>query len=150
MKIQFVFDEIKIHIERIEAILPEIEKWLPLSNDDFNDIEKVKTLDSFIFRFIKIQDIMGRKLFPLVLRYLQEYDETMSLLDILNKLEKLEIIDSTDKWIDYRNLRNSLTHEYPGNEDEIVRAIPLAIVSYKEMKLIYDKIVRIFASKKEK
>ena len=94
----------------MESVLPEIKEWLPLKKEDFNDTEKVKTIDSFIYRFIKIQDRMGEKLFPAVLQALMEYEESMPFIDILNRLEKLKLLPSADEWIDFRNLRNTLTH----------------------------------------
>lgn len=43
-------------------------------------------------------------------------------------------------WIDYRKLRNQLTHEYPNNEDEIVDGIKIAIKSFEEIEIIFDNI----------
>jgi len=133
--------ELDIHFKRIDSILPEINGYLPLSKDDFDNIEIIKAIDSFILRFTKIQDKMGDKLFPAVLDKLQEYKRSMSLLDVLNKLEKLEYIDSTEEWIGFRALRNILTHEYPTNQDEIAEAVELAIDSYNKMKRIYMSMV---------
>jgi uncharacterized protein YutE (UPF0331/DUF86 family) len=56
------------------------------------------------------------------------------------KLERLEIIPSAEKWMNYREIRNILTHEYPDNEDEIIEGIKLALDAYKEIKNIYDNI----------
>lgn len=111
MNIKDIFEELNLHFRRIDAIVPEIEKWMPLNADCFNDTEKVKTLDSFIYRFIKIQDRMGDKLFPEFLKLLQEYKDNMALIDMLNDLERLEIIESAEQWIEFRKLRNSLTHD---------------------------------------
>jgi len=134
--------ELDIHFKRVDAILPEIKSYLPLRASDFENIEKTKTIDSFIYRFAKIQDKMGEKLFVLALRSLLEYKSGMALIDVLNKLEKLELIRSADEWIDFRKLRNSLTHEYPNNEDEILEAISLSIEAYREMKNIYMGILK--------
>lgn len=129
--------ELDIHFERIDALLPELQSYMPLSEEDFFDHEKVKTIDAFIYRFTKVQDRMGEKFFPLVLKSLYEYKNNMALIDVLNRLEQLELLESADRWIDYRNLRNTLTHEYPDNEDEIVSAIALAIRAYDDIKKIY-------------
>jgi glycine cleavage system H lipoate-binding protein len=80
---------------------------------------------------------MEDKLFPSILRELEEYKNSMALIDVLNKLEKLELLKSSDKWIDYKKLRNSLTHEYPNNSDEVLEAIGLSIKAYEDMKNIY-------------
>ena len=137
MNTEFIVKEINLHISRIESILPDIEKWLPLKKEDFNDTEKVKTIDSFIYRFIKIQDKMGEKLFPAVLQALLEYEDSMPFIDILNRLEKLELLPSADEWVDFRNLRNTLTHEYPDNQDEIIQAVDLAVDAYKKMLTVF-------------
>jgi len=135
--------EIDRHIKRIEAILPDIQNWLPLQKEDLDNTEIVKTIDSFIYRFTKIQDKMGEKLFPAVLKELQEYKPNMPLLDILNKLEKFELIDSVDMWIDLRKLRNHLTHDYSNHEAEIIETINLSITAYFKMKAIYFNLLNV-------
>ena len=137
MTLSQVSEELEIHFRRIDALLPELESYMPFKESDFEDIEKIKTIDSFIYRFTKIQDRMGEKFFPLVLTELYEYKRTMALIDVLHRLEKLELLSSSDKWIEYRELRNVLTHEYPDNEDEIIEAINLSIEAYVDMKNIY-------------
>ena len=137
MTLSQVSEELKIHFKRIDALLPELQGYIPFKESDFEDIEKIKTIDSFIYRFTKIQDRMGEKFFPLVLVELYEYKRTMALIDVLHRLEKLELLSSSDKWIEYRKLRNVLTHEYPDNEDEIIEAINLSIEAYIDMKNIY-------------
>lgn len=92
---------------------------------------------------------MGEKLFPAVLQLLQEYKQNLPLIDVLNKLEKLGIINSTDEWIDFRKLRNSLTHDYPDNEEEIIEAITLAVDVYKKMLIIYYNIKKLANARKK-
>jgi hypothetical protein len=148
MNINYIFEELNIHFKRIDAILPEIEKWMPISSEDFEKTEIVKTIDSFIYRFIKIQDRMGDKLFPEFLNLLQEYKSNMALIDVLNDLERLGIFNKAEEWIDFRKLRNTLTHEYPGNEEEIIEALQLALDAYKRMKEIYLTIVNEVENRK--
>ncbi|MFH0734332.1 MAG: hypothetical protein V1773_05945 [bacterium] len=137
MTINDVFDELDVHFKRVDKLIPEIKGIFPLSNKDFESIEVVKTIDSFIYRFIKIQDKMGEKLFPYYLRLIQEYKENLAFIDILNKLEKFGLIESFQEWIDFRKLRNTLTHEYPGNEEEIIESIKLAVEVYSRINEIY-------------
>lgn len=141
MTLKQVCDELNIHFKRIDALLPEIKSYLPFKESDFDDTEKIKTIDSFIYRFTKVQDRMGEKFFPLVLSELQEYKRSMALIDVLHKLEKLELLKSSDTWIEYRKLRNTLTHEYPDNEDEIIEAINLSMDAYINMKKIYEEML---------
>ncbi|MCK5871125.1 MAG: hypothetical protein KAG45_10945, partial [Methyloprofundus sp.] len=44
-----------------------------------------------------------------------QYKDSMALIDCLDKLEKLEIITQADQWMNYRTIRNKLTHEYSTN-----------------------------------
>lgn len=141
MNIKDLIEELNIHFKRVDALIPQISQYLPLETNDFENTEIVKTLDSFIYRFIKIQDRMGDKLFPEYLKILQEYKPNFPLIDILNELERFEILKSAEDWMEYRKLRNTLTHEYPGNEKEIIDSINLALEAYENIKSIYQKIV---------
>jgi len=66
----------------------------------------------------------------------------MSLVDMLDKLEKFGIIDNTIKWMEYRKLRNKLTHEYPNNEQDIIDGIKVAMDVFCEIEVILENIVR--------
>ncbi|RUM72266.1 MAG: hypothetical protein DSZ08_01355 [Sulfurovum sp.] len=139
---QEIIDKINLHKSRAKLAQKEIRAFdNELSVEIFEDFEKVKTIDTFIYRFIKFQDMMGEKLFRFFLDELGEYKESMSLLDILDKLEKLGFIDDAMQWMQYRKLRNKLTHEYPNNEDEIVEGIILALQTFDEMEAIFNTIV---------
>ncbi len=100
----------------------------------YQDKEKIKTIDAFIFRFIKLQD----KLFRIVLKSIGEYKDNMSLIDVLDKLEKLEIVNDTDQWIDFRNTRNKLTHEYSNNQEDVIEGIQLALQQKEDKKYTFS------------
>ena len=51
-----------LHYERAKSNYDEIIKS-PINIEIYQDKEKIKTIDAFIFRFIKLQDFMGDKLF---------------------------------------------------------------------------------------
>ena len=91
------------------------------------------------FRFIKLQDLLGSKIFKEILNSLGEYREEMSLLDVLDRLERLKIIESADQWLAYRKLRNQLAHEYPENREEIVEGIGLAIAIFQDISAILQR-----------
>jgi hypothetical protein len=135
-----VLEKINLHKKRLKSALLEIQQWENIDCEIFEDFEKIKTTDTFIYRFIKLQDLMGDKLFKVFLNSIGEYRDTMSLIDILDKLEKLEIIDNSREWMEFRNLRNQLTHEYPNNEQDIVDGISLAIESFLKIDMIINNI----------
>lgn len=131
-----IFQKINLHKKRLKLALEEISEWENIDSTIFEDFEKIKTIDTFIYRFIKLQDIMGEKLFKIFLDDIGEYKDSMSLIDILDKLEKFNIIEDSHEWMGYRKLRNQLTHEYPDNEDEIIEGIYIAIDSFKNIEKI--------------
>lgn len=136
-----IVEKVKLHMNRAKSAISEIENWPSLSSDLFKDFEKIKTIDTFIYRFIKLQDMMGDKLFKIFLDEIGEYKDNMSLLDVLDKLERFDIINNAYDWIEYRTLRNKLTHEYPNNEDDVLEGISLAISVFKDIEVIFNNIV---------
>lgn len=136
-----ILEKVNLHRKRAKSALTEITTWSYLGCDVFEDFEKIKTIDTFIYRFIKLQDMMGEKLFKVFLDEIGEYKDTMSLVDILDKLEKFEIIEDALRWMEYRKLRNKLTHEYPNNEQDILEGIQLAIQVFDDIERILENIV---------
>jgi hypothetical protein len=78
-------------------------------------------LDAFVARFGRLQDTLGDKLIPALLRHLLE--NPGSNLDNLNRMEKLGLLISVDDWIEARNLRNRLIHEYMNDPEEFSSAL---------------------------
>ncbi|MEA2110470.1 MAG: hypothetical protein U9P71_00325 [Campylobacterota bacterium] len=133
-------EAINLHRVRAKNAYEEIKLFKDtLHVKTFQDFEKVKSIDTFIFRFIKIQDLIGDKFFKDFLKLVGNYKDSMTMLDILDTLEKLEFIESASQWIEYRNLRNTLTHEYPDNEEEVAEGILLALEAFIEVEMIFDK-----------
>jgi len=53
----------------------------------------------------------------------------------------LEIIDEAVTWMEYRKLRNKLTHEYPNNEQDIIDGILISVDVFSEIETILQRIV---------
>jgi len=136
-----IIEKINLHKKRAKSALEEIIEWETLDCEIFENFEKIKTIDTFIYRFIKLQDMMGEKLFKVFLDEIGEYKDTMSLLDILDKLEKFEIIEDSMEWMEYRKLRNKLTHEYPNNEEDVIDGIKIAIDVFSKIETILATII---------
>jgi len=104
----------------------------------FDDYKNTRIVNSFLFNFSKLQDKIGAKLFRKVLYTLKEIDTlNLPMIDILNLLEKLNILEDKTKWDEIREIRNSLAHEYPFEIEERVENIHLAINAYKVLQDIY-------------
>jgi hypothetical protein len=105
----------KVHEERLRDALTRLKSILPidetklaqLNNDDY------AYLDVMAVRYAKLQDIIGAKIFYLLLESMAESIENNRFLDVLAHLEKIGILESTNFWIDLRNVRNFIAHEYP-------------------------------------
>lgn len=134
-------ETITINLKRAQNDFNEIKSWDNISPDYFDNDEKRRVIDSFIFRFTKLQDLMGDKLFKEVLNSIGEYKRSMSFIDVLDKLEKLEIIKDADEWNGIRELRNNLSQEYPSNQDEIIKDIKLALVLFEKIADTYKNII---------
>ncbi len=87
-----------LHFNRAKDNYAEILTY-QLDVEIYENKDKVKTIDAFIFRFIKLQDFMGDKLFKELLKRTGDYKDNMALIDMLDKLEKLEIIEKADKFL---------------------------------------------------
>jgi len=139
--IKDIIEKIELHKSRAKSALTEIKNWSSFGSDIFEDFEKIKTIDTFIYRFIKLQDMMGDKLFKIFLDEIGEYKDNMSLLDVLDKLEKFEIVEDAYSWMEYRSLRNKLTHEYPNNEEDVIEGIYLAMDVFEKIEAIFENII---------
>ncbi|MDQ6969612.1 MAG: hypothetical protein Q9M16_03790 [Mariprofundus sp.] len=112
------------HADRLQWSMKAMETHLPFTSESLNhltDIE-VAILDQFSTRFARLQDMMGMKLFPVVLELTKEPGELDVFVDKLNRLEKIGAIPSTDRWLVLREMRNIFSHEYP-DDPEIQAAI---------------------------
>ena len=109
---------------------------------DIND-EHSEMLDAFVSRFGRLQDTLGNKLLPAMLRL--NLENTGSQLDNLLRAEKLGWIESTQGWIELRELRNRLIHEYMETASDLLFALQQALRSagkLSETQLLMAKTVR--------
>jgi len=105
------------------------------------DYSNQRVVNSFLFNYIKIQDKLGASLFRKLLLSLREIDnESLPMIDILNLLEKLEIIESVQEWDKLREIRNIIAHEYPSDIEERLENIALALRGYEHLKSLFANI----------
>jgi len=111
--------------------------------DFLEDIQNRRLANSFLFYFSKIQDKIGAKLFKKVLYELGEI-ETYSIpfIDILNILEKLEILSSKE-WLKIREIRNELSHDYPSDIYDSIENLKLSLQYFPKILEIYKNLKAI-------
>lgn len=67
-------------------------------------------LEAFVSRYGRLQDTLGEKLLPRWLLALAE--QPGSLIEVLNRAERLGVVEDINTWLEARQLRNRLIHEY--------------------------------------
>ncbi len=95
--------------------------------------EDRRLLDQFAYRYTRLQDDMGARLMPAILRALGEDITTMPVIDRLNRLEQLGWLPSAEEWSDLGRIRNEFAHEYPENLQERFERLQLALTSARRL-----------------
>jgi len=136
-----IFETCSIHLKRMDFAKSKVEPFLPLHRDNYYDLDEITIgfLDQFIFRFSKLQDVMGSRLFPSILELLAEPANEKAFIDILNRLEKLKIIESALHWIELRKIRNDIVHEYPAALTERIEGINILFDNMEILRQIIEK-----------
>ena len=130
---------LRLTADRIRDLVPDIV-WVESLEDN---VEGGEMLDAFVSRFGRLQDTLGDKLLPALLGASQE--KTGTQLDNLLRAEKLGWIDSSERWIEIRWLRNRLVHEYMDSASDLLQALLAALesvdllVGYQQHMTTYAK-----------
>ena len=145
-KLSQVFDACKLHIQRMNFANSKVQSFLPLTRDNYYELdeETISFIDQFIFRFSKLQDLMGARLFPSILELLAEPVYDKAFIDILNRLEKLHVIESATEWVELRNIRNDIAHEYPASLLERIEGINVLFNNWGKLEQIVEKCWLVF------
>jgi len=136
------------HIERLKDAKEYLKEVMPLTKERYMQIDKITSsfIDQLNFRFSKLQDTMGESIFKSILILSKENVKKMTFLDILNRLEELEVLNKNE-WLELREIRNEIAHEYSFNQDEVVDNINLI---YQKTDILIDiyKLTNDFIIKK--
>ncbi len=92
-------------------------------------------LDAYLKRFSSVQDFLGAKIFSLLLEISGINCSKMS--EVLYHIEKEEIIDSLDNWIELREIRNELEHDYPEELKEALEDLKFCIDNFSKLESYY-------------
>ena len=129
-----------IQSTRLKDALIQVNKLLPLFAAVLANLptDKLAFLDMMTTRFGKLQDIIGSKIFPIILNLLEE--DAVAFIDKLNKLEKLGYIEDANWWVELREIRNKIAHDYPDDHDLICSHISVVIVKAAELIEFWQKL----------
>ncbi len=132
------------HLCRIEDAFSILEKkyLFPIDKEVHKKVlscmQDIAFCDQVIYRFSKLQDCMGAKLFKSVLLY-QGENINKPFLDILNQLEAMDIIN-VDKWFELRDLRNEIAHDYEDSDEICINILNSIYKLKKDLKVVLNSV----------
>ena len=129
-KLERYFEEAKKHIQKIKSAKAVLQNVMPLNEKSLVKLSEREQdkLDILIFRFAKLQDLLGRKIFRSILDF-SGYESNVPFVEILSELEREGLIE-VNRWMALRDARNAIAHEYPNEEEQIVG----------ELNFIYEEV----------
>lgn len=141
LRVKNIIYECDKHLLRINNSYKYISFIMPLNAKKYHNLseETITYIDQYLFRFAKLQDTVGNKLFKNLLLLLQENIEDKSFLDILHRLEKINVLDNVNSWIYLRDIRNEISHQYENNATENSIIINNIYDNKKNLEDIYLK-----------
>jgi len=109
------------------------------SVEEFNNLDTPPkaVLEAYLKRFSSLQDYLGAKVFRTLLDMAGMSYSKMS--EVLTLIEKEEIV-SLDRWIEFRNIRNELEHDYPDELEEALRELKYCVDSFDYMQEVVVKV----------
>ena len=142
IKLEKYFGQCNKHLQRIEEAYEDIKDIIPMTTEKYENLEKnkVQAIDQYLFRFSKLQDTMGDKIFKLIVWRYEQNNNNIPFLDILNKLEKYGFLNNGKEWIHLRNLRNDIAHQYDDEPEEMANSLNDILSRKNIIKDIYLKL----------
>jgi hypothetical protein len=125
-KMEKLLSECRKHIMHLNSASTKMRHFMPLDENKYKNLteDEVEHIDQFLFRFAKLQDTIGEKLFVELLVFLQEEGiKNKPFLDILNRLEQLGVLSDKDIWISLRKIRNDISHHYEEDSKDMALGI---------------------------
>lgn len=104
-----------VHVKTLQETLEDMAPYYKFSQEFIIGMNKnhLRTLETMASRFGKLKDLIGTKIIDIYLQSQSQPIEGLSIIDKIHKLEKFNMIDSEDTWLELRNVRNHITQEYP-------------------------------------
>jgi hypothetical protein len=115
------------------------DAWVKALQEDEILAERV---EAFASRFGRLQDTLGEKLLPRMAALAGR--RPAALVELLVAAEKLGWIESADRWLEWRKLRNRLVPEYMNDPAQFAQALNEADCASSEL-LEAEKHIRAHA-----
>jgi hypothetical protein len=126
-------ESLDLLIQSLETLMLSVDKCTILIKKDMYSFEDMESFDSLTSKFCRTSDIYTQKVLRTI--WLLLHEPFVPFIDLINKAEKLSIIQSADTLLAIRDLRNQITHEYI--PEAITKIIP-DVIAYA--KLLVDNV----------
>lgn len=142
------FDKLEKHyiaMKEYKVLIDDLLKETNIYDQfTFNTLkpEKRAILDAYLKRFASIQDFLGTKIFSLLLEIAGINNNKMS--EVLSNIEKENIIDSLENWIELREVRNELEHDYPEELQEALDDLKYCVDNFYKIENYYLNSLNFF------
>ena len=139
-KLQKVFIQCDKHLATIKRAHSKMAAFMPLDATRFNQLsdDEIEHIDQYVFRFSKLQDTMGERLFILLLEFLKEDNpKSKPFIDILNRLEQLGIVADKNIWLELRTIRNNIAHQYEDEPQQAAEVMNAIYATQSTLETIY-------------
>jgi hypothetical protein len=121
-----LFNDCDKHLKWLNHAAAKMVLFMPLNADSYLALseDEIEHIDQFLFRFSKLQDTIGEKLFVPILEFLQEENpKSKPFIDILNRLEQLELLEDKNNWLELIKIRNNMAHQYEDEPMQVSEAL---------------------------
>ena len=130
-------------IRSLDSLKLSVEKVSDIGQKKEYTFEELESFDSLTSKFARTSDIFLQKIIRTIWALLHETQ--MPLIDVLNKAEKLRIIESSDQLIEIRDIRNQIAHEYL--PEAIQELVPDVIELSKHLETNIQKCKRFISQR---
>ena len=126
----------------VVALRYSYKKCSAIKEESAYDLEQQESFEALTSRFARTSDILTQKVFKTLFILLQE--NTKTIIDVANFLEKLEIVENSDDLLNIREIRNQIAHEYVESDikalfHDVLRYVPLLEKIIDNVKNYYNK-----------
>lgn len=139
-KLKKALSECAVHRRRLSRAHQNLSSFFTLDEVSYQSLteEQVEHTDQFIYRFMKLQDTMGARLFPGLLAAVGEEVESSPFVQLLSRLEKIGALKSKWEWQELREVQNQLAHEYTDDPKESAQQLNAIYAAGSRLIALFD------------
>lgn len=94
----------------LDTLQLSVDKCRAIGKKSHYTFEEQESFDSLTSKFSRASDIFTQKVIRTL--WILLHEPFMPFIDMMNKCEKMSVIQSADQMLEIRDLRNQIAHEY--------------------------------------